>query len=153
MMTRIAIAGVILAVLATAFPAVAGKTRVGNITIIDPWSRATPGLAKNGVAYLTIRNDGRVRDRLVAAHGETARRTMLHAHEKSGAVMRMRSVSTIAIAPGTSMKLRPGGFHIMLFGIREPFREGMRFKLTLVFENAGAVMVTVAVGKAGAMGP
>lgn len=152
-MTRIAIAGVILAAWATAFPALAIETRVGDITIIDPWSRATPGLAKNGIAYLTIRNDGRLRDRLVAVHGETARRTALHVHEKSGIVMRMRSVSTIAIAPGTSVKLRPGGYHIMLFGIREPFREGMRFKLTLVFENAGATMVTVAVGKAGAMGP
>ncbi len=152
-MTRIAIAGVILAVLATAFPALATETRVGDITIIDPWSRATPGLAKNGIAYLTIRNDGRVRDRLVAVHGDTARRTALRVQEKSGAVMRMRSVSTIAIAPGITVKLRPGGYHIMLFGIRKPFRDGMDFKLTLVFENAGAVMVTVAVGKAGAMGP
>ena len=94
-----------------------------------------------------------MRDRLVAVHGETARRTSLHSVEKSGTVMRMRPVSTIAIAPGTSVALRPGGYHVMLMGIREPFRQGMRFKLTLVFENAGAIIVTVPVGKAGAMGP
>lgn len=152
-MARLAIAGLISLVVATACPAMAGETRVCDITVIDPWSRATPGMARNGVAYLTIRNDGRVRDRLVAAHGETARRTGLHTHDRSGGVMRMRSVSTIAIAPGTMVKLRPGGYHIMLMGIKQPFREGMRFELTLVFENAGAIMVTVPVGKAGAMGP
>ena len=43
-MTKIAIAGVFLAVLATAFAAVATEIRKGDITIIDPWSRATPGM-------------------------------------------------------------------------------------------------------------
>ena len=49
--------------------------------------------------------------------------------------------------------LKPGGFHIMLIGLKHPLEEGQRFPLTLIFAKAGEVTVEVTVDAVGSMGP
>ena len=51
------------------------------------------------------------------------------------------------------MTLKPGGYHIMLMGLKQQLKDGETFPVTLTFEKAGAVTTTVHVAKAGAMGP
>jgi periplasmic copper chaperone A len=61
-------------------------------------------------------------------------------------VMRMREVDGIALAPQARIRMRPGsGMHLMLIGLKEPLKEGARFPMTLEFERAGRVEVTVVV--------
>jgi periplasmic copper chaperone A len=67
--------------------------------------------------------------------------------------MRMRPLATIDIPAGQTVTLSPGGMHIMLLDLAQPLREGQSFPLTLSFDHAGARQVTVAIEKAGAMGP
>ena len=67
--------------------------------------------------------------------------------------MRMRPLAAIGIPAGQTVTLSPGGMHIMLLGLGQPLREGQTFPLTLSFEHAGPRQVTVAIEKAGAMGP
>ena len=51
------------------------------------------------------------------------------------------------------MKLQPGGFHIMLLGLKQGLTAGSRFPLTLTFEKAGSVQMDVPVEAMGSMGP
>ena len=51
------------------------------------------------------------------------------------------------------MTLQPGGFHLMLIGLKEPLIQGQSVPLTLRFERAGEVQVMLAVQPAGARGP
>jgi periplasmic copper chaperone A len=67
--------------------------------------------------------------------------------------MRMRPLAAIDIPAGQTVTLSPGGMHIMLLGLTQPLREGQSFPLTLSFDHAGPRQVTVAIEKAGAMGP
>ena len=41
--------------------------------------------------------------------------------------------------------LAPGGYHVMLMGLKAPLKEGQSFPLTLTFEHAGKVEVEVMV--------
>lgn len=60
--------------------------------------------------------------------------------------MRMREVTDgVAVAPGTTVKFAPGGYHIMLMGLKQPLKAGDRFPLTLKFAKAGSVTVDVQV--------
>ena len=43
--------------------------------------------------------------------------------------------------------------HLMLMGLKQPLKLGDQVPVTLTFEHAGAVTVSVPVGTAGAMGP
>lgn len=141
----------IVAVLGLAWPAPAADFTVGDITVGNPWSRASAGPAKNGVVYLTIVNNGAAADRLVKAASPVAKMTSLHISRMEGEVMKMEPVEAIAATPGKPVELKPGGLHIMLMGLKAPLEEGQMFPVTLTFEKAGSVEVKVMVGKAGAM--
>ena len=64
----------------------------------------------------------------------------------------MRPVSTIDVKPKGQTMLKPGGLHVMLIGLKQPLKQGESFPLTLTFEKAGELDVSVVVEKAGAMG-
>jgi len=126
----------------------AAEVKAGSLTILEAWSRATPG--KNGAAYVTVRNDGDAPDRLVAAGAAVAMMTHLHETKQANGAMEMRAVDGIDIPPHATVTLKPGGFHVMLMGLMAPLKEGDTFPLELTFAKAGKVTVTVEVKSAGA---
>jgi hypothetical protein len=141
----------VVAIAATlVLPADAHEFKVGALTVDHPYSRATA--ARNGAAYMTISNAGAEADRLLRASTARAARVELHTIIREGDVMKMREVTAIDVPAGGKAELKPGGFHVMLLGLDKPLREGEAFVLTLDFEKAGKVDVTVAVEKAGASG-
>jgi periplasmic copper chaperone A len=57
----------------------------------------------------------------------------------------MRQVSAVSCPAGATVKVEPGGLHVMLLGLKHPLIEGTRFELTLRFRDAGAVVLQVPV--------
>lgn len=124
---------------------------VGDITIKEPWARATVG-AGAGAAFLSIDNAGSAPDRLVGASSPVSRITELHTHVRDGEVMRMREVEAIEVPAKATTTLQPGGLHIMFMQLSEPLVAGGSFPLSLRFAEAGEVTVTVQVRDVAAMG-
>lgn len=116
------------------------------------WSRAV-GAGRVGAGFLTLRNGGSAPDRLVSARAEVAQRVELHTHLHENGVMRMRPVPAIEVPAGGQVMLQPGGFHLMLIDLKQALNRGDRVPVTLVFERAGEVQVTLEVQAAGARGP
>ncbi|MBI1208971.1 MAG: copper chaperone PCu(A)C [Azospirillum sp.] len=135
----------VLAGLLITAPAFGHDTKVGSLEIEHPWARATAASAQTGAAYLEILNRGTTPDRLIGAASPAAAKVELHTHIRDGGVMKMRPVEAIDLAPAGSVKLAPGGLHIMLLGLTQPLTKGAMFPLTLTFEQAGAVTVEVAI--------
>ncbi|MEL0105366.1 MAG: copper chaperone PCu(A)C [Rhodospirillales bacterium] len=131
-------------------PAVADNMNSG-IHIMKPWSRATPPGAANGAAFMVIMNKSHQADRLVRASSDIAKKTELHTHKMDGDIMRMRHVDSIPVDAGGSATLKPGGYHVMFFGLKKPLVKGETFSVTLEFEHAGKKTVDVTVQKIGAM--
>jgi periplasmic copper chaperone A len=130
--------------------------KAGDIEIKHPYATPTPAGAVNGAAYIaTLQNTGKQPDRLLRASSPVAARAEIHTMSMDSAgVMRMREAGEIALAPGTTIKMRPGdGYHVMLMGLKQPLKEGDSFPMTLEFERGGKteVKVVVQVPKAGAM--
>ena len=126
----------------------------GGLSISAPWSRATPGGAKVGGGYLSIRNAGKEADRLIAVSSAVATSVDVHEMTMKDGVMTMRPVEGgLVIAPGQTVALSPGGFHLMLMGLKEPLRQGHPVGITLEFERAGKVAVELDVLGVGAQGP
>jgi copper(I)-binding protein len=120
------------------------------LTIDHAWARATPGKAQNGAAYFTVTSTGG--DRLLAVATPVAQKAEVHENIDEKGVMKMRPAGPLTLEPGKPVELKPGGYHVMLIGLKQPLKEGETFPLTLTFEKAGTREVTVAIGKAGAMG-
>ena len=124
-----------------------------GVSVMTPWARATPGMAKNGGAYMTLQNGGKMADRLVAADADVAERVEIHTHINDNGVMRMRKIDGIDVPAGETVMLKPGGYHVMFIGLHKPLKEGESFPVTLTFEKGGKQTVTVEIKKVGAMKP
>lgn len=112
------------------------------------WARPSIGSAPNGAAYMNIMNHGAAADRLVAVKTDVAGRAEIHTHIMDGDVMRMRRVEGgVEIPLHGEVAFKPGGHHVMLFGLKAKLGEGDSFPLTLVFERGGEMTVTVKVNK------
>lgn len=127
-----------------------GHMQGSKVMVTGPWARASIG--KNGAAFVTVVNTGKSDDKLVDVMSDVAKRVELHTHKMEGNIMRMRPIDNVRIPAGKTVMLKPGGHHVMLMGLTGKLREGGEFPLTLVFEKAGKMQVTVKIGKMGAMG-
>ena len=147
-----ACAAALLAVLAA--PAQAQEIKAGDLVITQPWSRATPGGAKIAGGFLTIENKGAAPDRLVSVAGDVAGRVEIHEMAINNGVMTMRPLDKgLAIEPGKTVKLAPGGYHLMLMDLKNPLKQGEKVPLELQFEKAGKVAVSLDVEGVGAQAP
>ena len=150
-----------LAVLAAAVAAVlhgreaaAVDFSVGSIQIGNPWTRATPKGADIAGAYMTLSNKGTAPDRLIGGTSAVAGRFEVHRMSVEDGVMKMRPVDGgLEVKPGETVELKPGSFHIMLMGLKQPLEKGQKVKGTLVFEKAGKVDIEYAVEALGASSP
>ncbi len=121
------------------------------ITADHPWARATPAGLKIGAAYVTLINTGTSSDQLQGATTPVADKVQFHRATEENGVARMRELRTVEVAPGGKVTFSPGDLHMMLLGLKQPLKEGQSFPLTLDFEKAGKIEVTVSVANVGAM--
>jgi periplasmic copper chaperone A len=135
-------------------PARAEDVKAGDLVISQAWTRATPGGAKTGGGFLTIENKGTAPDKLIGASADAAGKVELHEMAMNDGVMKMRPLENgLTIEPGKSVKLAPGGYHLMMMDLKNPLKEGDKLPVTLQFEKAGKVAVTLDVEGVGAKGP
>jgi copper(I)-binding protein len=155
MRTMIAMSfGLLLIAGVASSPVRAEDVKAGDLVISQAWSRATPNGAKIGAGYLTIENKGTVADKLVGGAGDVSSRIELHEMSMNNGVMKMRPVDGgLTIDPGKTVKLAPSGYHLMIMDLKSPLKQGDKLPLTLQFEKAGKVAVTLDVRGVGAQGP
>ncbi len=145
----------VLAVLATAGSPVVGYanavTRPGfilaasdGVSVSDAWARATPGGATTGAAYVMLMG-GSQPDEVVGASTPVAGTAAVHQTVSDNGVMKMRAVPSLPVPAGAMVSMKPGGYHIMLTGLKKPLVAGETFPLTLTFAHSAAVTVDVKV--------
>ena len=134
----------ILAALALSHAAVSAQEfTAGNVTVVEPWSHALPPNAPNGAAYFRVENSGDEADRIVSARTDIADTVEIHTHEMDGGMMKMRRVESVVVPAGGEARFKPHGLHLMLLGLKEPLAGGTSYALTVVFEKAGELDVSV----------
>jgi copper(I)-binding protein len=115
------------------------------------WARAAPA-GHEGAVYLTI-TDGGAPDTLTSVTTSVAAEAAVHQSIDDHGVMKMRPVGPLRIESGKPVTLAPGGYHIMLSGLKQSLKQGDSFPITLNFAKAGPVTAIATVTKAGAAMP
>jgi copper(I)-binding protein len=132
-----------------AFSAGAQEYRLGTLTAGHPWSRPTAGPTKLGAAYLILKNEGQEADTLQSVSSPDVAKVEIHEHTQDGqGVMRMRPVEGgLKIPAGGTVEFKPGGYHLMLIGLKHNLEEGQRIPLKLHFAQAGDLDIEVKIEK------
>src|SRR4029078_4940630 len=139
------------ALVLTAGSAAAHEYKAGSIEIKHPWARATPKGSEVAGGYMKLINTGKEPDRLIGGSVPIAGKFEIHEMSMDGGVMKMRmQPKGIEIKPGRTVEFKPGSYHLMFVGLKEPFEKGKRGKGTLQCEKAGMVEVEYAVEAVGA---
>ena len=142
------------ALMLVAGPGLAETYKTGAIEIEQPWARATPKGATIGAGYMKITNTGTEPDRLVGGSAAFAGRLEVHSMTMEQGVMKMREMKDgLEIKPGETIELKPGGYHMMFVGLKQPLKQGEDLTVTLKFAKAGTIEVKYPVEAVGAGGP
>ena len=117
-----------------------------DMVIKDQWIR--PGAEKMATAlYFTLENNGGEADTLFAVETDIAKMVQMHETYSNGDVMGMKEIGEIIIEPKSSVKLEPGGKHIMVMKLRRDIKNGDEIEFKLYFKQAGEKIITVPVRK------
>lgn len=152
-MIRISALAMALALFPLAAPAFADEAKVGDIAVENAWARATPKGADTGAGYLVVRNTGATPDRLVGGSADFGA-VEIHQMKTENGVMQMRELKDgLNIPAHATIRLAPGGYHLMFTHMTKPLEKGGAVSATLNFEHAGSVKVDFPVQAVGAAAP
>lgn len=120
---------------------------LAEIIVEDGYARSSGMMAGSGAAFMMIKNTGDADDHLISAASDISKRVELHTHiENDEGVMRMVHVEEGFIVPaGGMVHLKRGGKHVMFMGLNEAMEHGGEVTFTLIFRDAGEIVVTVPV--------
>lgn len=145
----------ILALLAALFatPVLAHELTVGDLQIIHPHIPQPAASAKAAGGFMAIVNNGTEADRLIGVESDIAAKSEVHESKvDANGVGTMTHVDFIEIAPGDTVSLEHGGYHIMFMGLKGKLTEGEMHKATLIFERAGRVEIEFMIDPPAGMG-
>jgi len=112
-----------------------------QVAVSNAWVRATvPGQPGTGMfGTLTAKQDSK----LVSASSPVAASVEVHEMKMDGDVMRMRAIPSLALPAGQAVALKPGSYHVMLMGLKNPLPDGSPVPLKLVVEDANKKQTTI----------
>ena len=114
------------------------------LVVQNAWTRLTPGTDVAAV-YLTLRNVSARPVIVIAVQSPIASQAMIHETKTESGQSRMRPHEQLVIAPGQTVKLEPGGLHVMLHGLTHPVTAGQSLPLVLLLDDGGTVQVAALV--------
>lgn len=137
------------ATVAATSPSAAGEAGAASAVVVgDPWVRATRGAEDTSMtgAFMTLDNPGTEPVTLVSASSSVAGRTELHEMAMVDGEMLMQAVEDgIVLEAGRGKVLEPGGFHVMLMGLRDRLAPGEEVDLSLTFSDGSTQDLVVPV--------
>lgn len=118
-------------------PALAGHHKLEKLAVDMAYIRApVPGHSMTA-AFLTLHNHSADNCTLVSASSDFAKKVEFHTHKHINGMMQMRPVETVKVAAKTSVEFKPGGLHLMLFGVQSGAENTA--KITLGTDNCGQI--------------
>ncbi len=126
---------------------VAALSFSSEVVVKEPWVREPPPTSRVAGGFMVILNKGKQADTLVSVSSDVAERTEIHKTIMKDGRMSMKRVDSMVIKPGEEVEFKPGGYHIMLIGLKKPLREGDKVSIELQFKKSGTLRVEFPVKK------
>lgn len=145
-------AGVYASLLVTVTVAMAAPAAPSQVRVEHAWIRWLPANLP-AAGYATIVNTGDGARRLTGVSSPDYGSVMLHRSRLAEGDSTMEVVDHIDIPAHDSVKLAPGGYHLMLSHAKHPVSPDDKVPMTLRFANGATVQVYFSVLPANASGP
>lgn len=101
------------------------------LNVEEAWSRLAPPGAPVMAGYAQLTSRAKQTLTISATNSSDFERVELHSMSMHDGVMRMRKLDSLAIEPGATLRLAPGGMHLMLIGPKREFAAGDRIPVDI----------------------
>lgn len=122
-----------------------------TVTAVDAWTREAPAGRPTTGIFVTVKNAGTTVRSIVSGKASVGDTLELHEMVRENGMMRMSPVKAIAIPAGGQVELKPGGLHLMLFGLKKPLVPGDTIQVELTLDDGSRVKLAAPVRKMGGM--
>ena len=112
-----------------------------SVVVRDAWVREVPAGRTVTGAFMVLENTGTIARALVHGKASVGDTLELHEMKRTDGMMSMSPVQRIAVAAEGETALRPGGYHLMLFGLKKPLVVNDTIQLTLTFDDGSIAKV------------
>lgn len=148
-LARPALLGVATAILLSHVTSARLSAQTASVTAKEAWVREAPAGRTVTAVFLILQNAGSAERSVVSGKAEVADTLELHEMKRDGGMMRMSPVKAIAVPAGGQVELRPGGLHLMLFGLKKPLLLGDTVRVTLTLDDATQLLLKAPVRQMG----
>jgi copper(I)-binding protein len=107
------------------------------VQVSNAWVRTTSAGQQSTGAYMALTAPTDMT--LVSVSTPAAGIVEVHEMKMEGDIMRMREIPQLALPAGQKVELKPGGLHVMLMDLKQPFTKDARVPFTLNFKDAKGV--------------
>ncbi len=125
------------------------QAQTPTLTAHDAWAREPMGGRNMTGLFVVVENAGSAPRAIVSAATDAADKVELHEMKNDGGMMRMSPVKQIDVPAHGKAELKPGSFHVMLFGLKDKLVAGDSINLTLTFDDGTTVTTAASVRKPG----
>ena len=120
-----------------------GCTPTEPLEVSDAWVRASAPGQEIGAAYMTLTS--RVDMTLSRVDSPVAGSVEIHMMSMEDGIMRMRMVDTLPLKADEAVMLEPGGYHLMLFDLKQPLKPDTTIPFKLHLQDAQGKMMELSV--------
>lgn len=120
-----------------------------DLVIKDATVRLLPPGVPNTAVYFSVTNTGDQSRFLTAAESAIAEKVELHNHVMRGEVMKMEQQAFVEVGAGQTIEFKPGGLHLMVFGLNTPLVENKQVKVAVVTRNGEKIAFNATAQKPG----
>ncbi len=121
--------------------ALSSSSWAGAVSVEGAYVRHMPPTQPNTGAFMTLVNNSDTARAAVSAESEVAETVELHTHIHDNGVMRMRQVEKIEVPANGKTELEPGGFHVMLIGLKQPLKVDQVVDINVNFDDGSSELV------------
>jgi copper(I)-binding protein len=121
------------------------STFASDLIVENSRIKMSPPGAPATAMYLTIKNKSNKDVYLVKVESDLSSEIEIHEMKMENGKMEMRQISKLLISKDSSLELKAGGLHIMLFELTKSLKENDSHKFKLFFDNKEQIEITAVV--------
>jgi copper(I)-binding protein len=118
-----------------------------EVIVTEATVRLLPPGVPNTAAYFSIQNTSDTSQTLIGASADFVAKAEIHNHIMKDGMMSMQHQPEVVIQPGETIQFAPGGLHIMLFGLKQPLREGQSVEISLQTKEGESISISANVAR------
>ena len=115
-----------------------------GMEVSNAWTRPTM-IGDNGAVYFLLQNHSAGADELTGVSAQVAEAVEIHESRMEGDIMQMRQVKSLPVAGKESIEFGPGGYHVMLVGLKQDLKTGEHIQVTLHFKEHSDMVLIIPV--------